>query len=360
MRWPRRASASFGAARDGGGDHGGRRRRRDRRTRLLVTTLGPGLANAVNGIADAAQERVPLLVMSGVVERGIRGRYTHQILDHAALLRAAREGELRDRGGRSCRDGREGDRARHGAALRARASRPLANRGGRPRSRRSPAPAARRRLPSIPPIRRSPSLRALLAPPTAAVSPASRLRATAPRQRSSASSPSRRARAHHLQGEGRHRRDGTLRARRRRPVAEGRRDSARPVARGADLVLLPATIRSRCGPAGSRRSAPRPSVVDLTRRGRSRHARVDRRLIGCRSARCLDRAPLSPPARGYWPDGRSHAQGCASLPPSPRGGVGARRGLTTPFNAPCLRTPRDRRQRRASHSSQPSFPRGGP
>ena len=54
---------------------------------LLVTTLGPGLANAVNGIADALQERVPLLVISGVVERGIRGRYTHQILDHAALLR---------------------------------------------------------------------------------------------------------------------------------------------------------------------------------------------------------------------------------------------------------------------------------
>ncbi|HEX2526858.1 MAG TPA: thiamine pyrophosphate-binding protein [Geminicoccus sp.] len=54
---------------------------------LLVTTLGPGLANAVNGIADAWQERVPLIVLSGVVERTIRGRYTHQIVDHAALLR---------------------------------------------------------------------------------------------------------------------------------------------------------------------------------------------------------------------------------------------------------------------------------
>lgn len=54
---------------------------------LLVTTLGPGLANAVNGIADALQERAPLLAISGVVERGIRGRYTHQALDHAALLR---------------------------------------------------------------------------------------------------------------------------------------------------------------------------------------------------------------------------------------------------------------------------------
>ena len=53
---------------------------------LLVTTLGPGLANAVNGIADASQEHVPLLVLSGVVEHGIRGRYTHQILDQAALM----------------------------------------------------------------------------------------------------------------------------------------------------------------------------------------------------------------------------------------------------------------------------------
>jgi acetolactate synthase-1/2/3 large subunit len=54
---------------------------------LLVTTLGPGLANAVNGIADAAQERVPLIVISAVVDRQLRGRYTHQVIDHAALLR---------------------------------------------------------------------------------------------------------------------------------------------------------------------------------------------------------------------------------------------------------------------------------
>ena len=54
---------------------------------LLVTTLGPGLANAVNGIADAVQERTPLIVISGVVERSVRARYTHQIIDHAALLR---------------------------------------------------------------------------------------------------------------------------------------------------------------------------------------------------------------------------------------------------------------------------------
>ena len=54
---------------------------------LLVTTLGPGLANAVNGIADASQEHAALIIVSGIVERPLRGRYTHQILDHAALLR---------------------------------------------------------------------------------------------------------------------------------------------------------------------------------------------------------------------------------------------------------------------------------
>ncbi|WP_168879333.1 thiamine pyrophosphate-binding protein [Rhizobium sp. P28RR-XV] len=54
---------------------------------LLVTTVGPGLANAVNGIADALQERVPLIVISGVVDRATRARYTHQVIDHAQLLR---------------------------------------------------------------------------------------------------------------------------------------------------------------------------------------------------------------------------------------------------------------------------------
>jgi acetolactate synthase I/II/III large subunit len=61
---------------------------------LLVTTLGPGLANAVNGIADAMQERMPLVVVSGAVDGAIRSRYTHQILDQAALLRGVVKGSL--------------------------------------------------------------------------------------------------------------------------------------------------------------------------------------------------------------------------------------------------------------------------
>lgn len=54
---------------------------------VLVTTLGPGLANAVNGIADASQEHVPLIVLTGVVDHAVRDRYTHQVIDHRALLR---------------------------------------------------------------------------------------------------------------------------------------------------------------------------------------------------------------------------------------------------------------------------------
>ncbi|MBY0226237.1 MAG: thiamine pyrophosphate-binding protein, partial [Hyphomicrobium sp.] len=54
---------------------------------VLVTTLGPGLANAVNGIADASQEHVPLIVLTGVVDRAVRGRYTHQIIDQSGMLR---------------------------------------------------------------------------------------------------------------------------------------------------------------------------------------------------------------------------------------------------------------------------------
>jgi acetolactate synthase I/II/III large subunit len=61
---------------------------------LLVTTLGPGLANAVNGIADASQEHVPLIVMSGVVEHGLRGRYTHQIIDQTAMMQPMVKGSL--------------------------------------------------------------------------------------------------------------------------------------------------------------------------------------------------------------------------------------------------------------------------
>lgn len=61
---------------------------------LLITTIGPGLTNAINGIADASQEHVPLIAISGAVEHSLRGRYTHQIIDHTALMQPLVKGSF--------------------------------------------------------------------------------------------------------------------------------------------------------------------------------------------------------------------------------------------------------------------------
>ncbi len=66
---------------------------------LLVTTLGPGLTNAVNVIANAHQDRVPMIVISGCVDAALAESYTHQIIDHAALLRPITKATLRAEAG---------------------------------------------------------------------------------------------------------------------------------------------------------------------------------------------------------------------------------------------------------------------
>ena len=53
---------------------------------ILVATLGPGVANAVNVIANAMQDRVPLIVLTGRVDPAEAATYTHQVFDHGALL----------------------------------------------------------------------------------------------------------------------------------------------------------------------------------------------------------------------------------------------------------------------------------
>jgi acetolactate synthase-1/2/3 large subunit len=53
---------------------------------LLVLTVGPGVSNAVNGIANAFLDRTPLIVLSGAVDRAQRDHYTHQVFDQLALL----------------------------------------------------------------------------------------------------------------------------------------------------------------------------------------------------------------------------------------------------------------------------------
>lgn len=54
---------------------------------VLVATLGPGVANAVNVVANAMQDRVPLIFLTGCVDAAEAERYTHQVFDHQAMLR---------------------------------------------------------------------------------------------------------------------------------------------------------------------------------------------------------------------------------------------------------------------------------
>lgn len=53
---------------------------------VLVATVGPGMANTVNVTANAEQDRVPLIVLTGRYDDATTLRYTHQIFDHRAVL----------------------------------------------------------------------------------------------------------------------------------------------------------------------------------------------------------------------------------------------------------------------------------
>src|SRR5580658_5875031 len=53
----------------------------------VVVTRGPGLASAVNGIAHAALDRLPVVVIADTVRSADAGRISHQRLDQAALGR---------------------------------------------------------------------------------------------------------------------------------------------------------------------------------------------------------------------------------------------------------------------------------
>jgi acetolactate synthase-1/2/3 large subunit len=53
---------------------------------ILVATVGPGVANAFNVVANAEQDRVPLIVISGAVDAAEAMRYTHQVFNHTAAF----------------------------------------------------------------------------------------------------------------------------------------------------------------------------------------------------------------------------------------------------------------------------------
>jgi acetolactate synthase I/II/III large subunit len=62
---------------------------------VLVATLGPGMANAVNVVANAMQDRVPLVFLTGCVEGSLIGSFTHQVIDHQAMLRPVVKGTFK-------------------------------------------------------------------------------------------------------------------------------------------------------------------------------------------------------------------------------------------------------------------------
>ena len=61
---------------------------------ILVATLGPGVANAVNVVANAEQDRVPLIFLTGRVDDVDSVSYTHQVFDHVALLKSVTKGSF--------------------------------------------------------------------------------------------------------------------------------------------------------------------------------------------------------------------------------------------------------------------------
>lgn len=60
---------------------------RDGAPAILVATVGPGALNGVNVVANAEQDRVPLIVLTGCVDADETLTYTHQVLDHEAVFR---------------------------------------------------------------------------------------------------------------------------------------------------------------------------------------------------------------------------------------------------------------------------------
>ena len=54
---------------------------------ILVATLGPGALNGVNVVANAQQDRVPMIVLTGAVDADEAHSYTHQVLDQPQVFR---------------------------------------------------------------------------------------------------------------------------------------------------------------------------------------------------------------------------------------------------------------------------------
>lgn len=54
---------------------------------ILVGTIGPGTLNGVNVVANALQDQVPMIVLSGCMDADEAQTYTHQVVDQQAVFR---------------------------------------------------------------------------------------------------------------------------------------------------------------------------------------------------------------------------------------------------------------------------------
>ncbi|MEQ9490332.1 MAG: thiamine pyrophosphate-binding protein [Alphaproteobacteria bacterium] len=61
---------------------------------ILVSTLGPGAANTVNVVANAEQDRVPMIVLTGCVDPEEALSYNHQVFDHRAMFAPITKGSF--------------------------------------------------------------------------------------------------------------------------------------------------------------------------------------------------------------------------------------------------------------------------
>ncbi len=53
---------------------------------VCMSTLGPGSSNMVNAVANAWLDRVPMIAISGQIERKREQTFTHQVLDHNRIF----------------------------------------------------------------------------------------------------------------------------------------------------------------------------------------------------------------------------------------------------------------------------------
>src|SRR5262245_28051718 len=61
---------------------------------VCLTTLGPGVANAVVGVAHAYLDRAPVLILTAQVPDHLRPQHTHQFIDLGALFAPITKGSL--------------------------------------------------------------------------------------------------------------------------------------------------------------------------------------------------------------------------------------------------------------------------